>query len=71
MKLEKTKDKITQDYRDSLMYFNLKRGHTWYDIKHNKLYDEYGYCRSNEAKKYLISINAIDKENNKLFQFER
>jgi len=71
MKLEKTKDKITQKYRDSLIYFNLKRGHTWYDVKNNKLYDEYGYCRNKKAKKYLMSIGAINEENKKLFQFEK
>ena len=67
--LEKTEDKITQEYRDSLMYFNLKRGHTWYDLNNNKLYDEYGYCKNTNAKDYLLSIGAIDEENNKLLQF--
>ena len=70
MKLEKTEDKITQEYRDSLIYFNLKNGHTWYDIINDKLYDEYGYCRNTEANNYLLSIGAIDEQNNKLFQFE-
>ena len=70
MKLEKTEDKITQEYRDSLIYFNLKNWHTWYDIINDKLYDEYGYCRNTEAKNYLLSIEAIDEQNNKLFQFE-
>lgn len=70
-KLIKTNDCITQDKRDSLMYFNTVRyWHCWYDIENNKLYDEYGYCRNHNAKEYLRSIGVIDEENNKLFNFE-
>jgi len=70
MKLEISEDKISQEQRDSLMYFNLRCGHKWYDINNNKLYDEYGYCRNTEAKDYLLAIGAIDDKNNKLYQFQ-
>lgn len=65
-----TDEKITQSYRDTLMYFNLKRGHSWYDIQNNKLYDEYGYLRAINAKAFLFSIGAIDEENNKIYTFQ-
>ena len=70
MRFIETDDKITQDHRDTLMYFNLQRGHTWYDVNNNKLYDEYGYCRDKNAKNYLLSIKAIDIKNNQLFNFQ-
>jgi len=69
-KLEQTEEKITQEKRYSLMYFNLKRGHSWYDKENNKLYDEYGYLRDTDAKSYLLRIGAIDEKNNKIYQFE-
>lgn len=65
-----TDEKITQSYRDTLMHFNLRRGHSWYDVQNNKLYDEYGYLRVINAKSYLLSIGAIDENNNRLYFFQ-
>ena len=64
MRFTTTQDKITQDKRNTLMYFNLRIGHSWYDIEKNKLYNEYGYCRNSEAKDFLLSI--IDEKINHL-----
>jgi hypothetical protein len=69
-KLEQTEEKISQDKRDSLMYFNLRRGHSWYDKDKNKLYDEYGYLRDRDAKSFLLRIGAINEANEKLYQFQ-
>jgi len=69
-KLEQTEEKISQEKRNSLMYFNLRRGHSYYDKETNKLYDEYGYLRDRDAKSFLLSIGAINEANEKLYQFE-
>ena len=67
----KAKEKITQSERDKLMYFNTVRfWHCWFDVKTKKLYDQYGNLTLENADIYLLSINAIDSDMNKIQQFE-
>jgi len=57
------KVEITQEERDSLMYFNTERfWHCWYNVNTGVLYNEYCIRIMDDATEYLIQKGLLSKD---------